>query len=436
MKISRREWFKTASKAAGVAAGGAILGVSVPSAQAAQAKDVQSPLPPAFDKLKPLGDRVKPITAGEFQARISHAQQLMTDAKPRFDALYLSPGTSLAYFTGIHWSLSERIVALLLPRTGEPLLICPGFEEGRLKELLKWPIPARTWQEDENPHALAAGWLAEHGVRSGSVAVEETTRYVFYDGLRRAAPALEYASADPITVSCRAQKSAHELELMQLACAATFDVYRAAFASFREGMRQGELSDFISRGYEKMGLSGYAIVLFGPAAALPHGTREDKVLREGMGVLIDGGTAVEGYQSDVTRTSCFGKPPENLARAFDIVRRAQDAALAAAVTGKECGSADDAARKVVTDTGYGPDYKFFTHRVGHGIGLDGHEWPYLVRGNRTVLKPSMTFSDEPGIYVPGEFGLRCEDLMVISETGPAKLLTEQFAPSLEHPFGA
>jgi Xaa-Pro dipeptidase len=294
----------------------------------------------------------------------------------------------------------------------------------------------RTWQEDENPHALAAGWLAEHGVRSGSVAIEETTRYVFYDGLRRAAPALEYVSADPITVGCRARKSAHELELMRLACAATLDVYRAAFASLHEGMRQGELSDFIWRGYEKMGLSGYAIVLFGSAAALPHGTREDKVLREDMGVLIDGGTSVEGYQSDVTRTSCFGKPPEKLARAFDIVRRSQDAALAAAVAGKECGSVDDAARKVVVDAGYGPGYKYFTHRVGHGIGMDGHEWPYLVRGNRTLLKPGMTFSDEPGIYVPGEFGLRCEDLMVISESGPAKLLTQHFAPSMEHPFGA
>lgn len=433
MKISRREWFKTASK---MAAGGALLGVSVPSSQAAQAKETQSPLPPAFEKLKQLGDRVKPITAEEFQARISRAQRLMTDAKPRFDALYISPGTSLAYFTGIHWSLSERIVALLLPRAGDPLLICPGFEEGRLRELLKWPIPVRTWQEDDNPHALAAGWLAERGVRSGTVAIEETTRYVFYDGLRRAAPALEYASADPITVGCRAQKSAHELQLMRLACAATFDVYRAAFASSREGMRQEELSDFISRGYEKMGLRGYAIVLFGSAAALPHGTREDKELHEGTGVLIDGGTSVEGYQSDVTRTTYFGRAPEKAARAFEVVRRAQDAALAAAVVGKECGSVDDAARKIVADAGYGPDYKYFTHRVGHAIGMDGHEWPYLVRGNRTILKPGMTFSDEPGIYVPGEFGLRCEDLMVISESGPAKLLTENFAPSLEHPFGA
>lgn len=435
MNFSRRDWFKTVSQATGAAAASALLGDPAPLTQAAQTKDAPSPLPPAFDKLKSLGDRVKPVTAEEFQARISHAQQLMTDAKPRFDAVYVSPGTSLAYFTGIHWNLSERIVALLLAGTGEPLLICPGFEEGRLRELLKWSIAVRTWQEDENPHALAAGWLAEHGVRSGKVAIEETTRYVFYDGLRRAAPALEYASADPITVGCRAQKSAHELELLRLACSATFDVYRAAFASLHEGMRQGELSDFISRGYEKMGLSGYSIVLFGSSAALPHGTREEKVLQEGMGVLIDGGTSVEGYQSDVTRTSCFGKPAEKLARAFDIVRRAQDAALAAAEAGRECSSVDDAARKVVTDAGYGPDYKYFTHRVGHGIGMDGHEWPYLVRGNRTVLKPGMTFSNEPGIYVPGEFGLRCEDLMVISESGPPKLLTENFAPSLEHPLG-
>jgi Xaa-Pro dipeptidase len=330
--------------------------------------------------------------------------------------------------------LSERIVALLIPREGEPLMICPGFEEGRLREQLRWPIELRVWQEDESPYALVAKWMEERGIRTGRVGVEETTRYVFFDGLRQAAPTLDYASGNPVTVGCRAQKSEHELELMRLACSVTFDVYKATFASLREGMTQREVSAMIMRAYQKVGLEGYGFVLLGAAAALPHGTREEQVLREGMGVLIDGGTRVEGYESDVTRSSALGKPPDRLKRAFDIVRSAQDAALAAAVAGRECGSVDDAARKVIVDAGFGPGYKYFTHRLGHGIGMDGHEQPYLVRGNRTILKPGMTFSNEPGIYVVGDYGLRCEDDMAIAASGEAKLLTPGFAPALETPI--
>jgi len=433
MSISRRELFKTASIISGAAAAGALFGASA-AARAPEAQDSQAPLPSAFSKLQPLGKRVKPISAGEFQGRIGRAQQFMSEASPRFDALYVTPGTSLAYFTGIRWGLSERIVALLLPRQGEPVVICPGFEEGRLRETLRWPMEVRMWQEDESPYALAAKWISERGIRAGRVGVEETTRFAFFDGLRRAGPALEYGSADAVTIGCRAQKSAHEIELMRLACEATFDVYRATFASLREGMSQRSVGEMISRGYEKMGLNGYSIVLFGPAAALPHGTREEQILREGVGVLIDGGTTVEGYQSDVTRMGVLGKPSEKLSRAFEIVRGAQDAALVAATVGHACGSVDDAARRVVTDAGFGPGYKYFTHRLGHGMGLDGHEWPYLVRGNQTIMKAGMTFSNEPGIYVLGEYGVRCEDDMVIVESGAAKLLTPGFAPSLERPI--
>jgi Xaa-Pro dipeptidase len=420
-----------------MAIGSLAAAVHVEASLPARAKEAQAgpaPLPPAFDKLRPLGDRVKPIRAEEFLGRIAQAQQVMAEAKPHFDALYITPGTSLAYFTGIRWWPSERVLALLLPRRGDPVLIGPGFEEGRLREQLRWPIDVRVWQEDQSPYLLAANWIAERGIATGQIGVEETTRYAFFDGLRQAAHSVELVSADTITVGCRAQKNEHERELMRLACTATFDVYRATFASLREGVTQQGVTDMIARGYEKIGLSGYSIVLFGPAAALPHGTREEQILREGMGVLIDGGTSVEGYQSDITRTSVFGRPPATLTRAFEIVRRAQDAALAAAVTGHECGSVDDAARKVIADAGFGPGYKYFTHRVGHGIGMDGHECPYLVRGNLTILKPGMTFSNEPGIYLPGDYGMRCEDLMVISESGPAKLLTPGFAPSLETPM--
>jgi Xaa-Pro dipeptidase len=434
MNISRRAAFKSASIAAGGIAAGALLG-SFPENSEALAQESTAPLPPAFNALKPLGDRVKPIRTEEFQGRIARAQELMSEAHPRFEALYVTPGTTLVYYTGIRWWPSERLLALLVAREGQPLLICPAFEESRLREQLRWAIEIRTWQEDENPYALAAKWFAERGIRTGQVAIEETTRYVFFDGLRRASPALEYANGLGFTAGCRAQKSEHELELMRLACGATCDVYRATFASLREGMKQSEISAMVARGYERMGLRGDAFALFGPAAAMPHGTKEDRTLREGDCVLIDDGTSVEGYQSDVTRTGVYGKPSEKLVRAFEIVRAAQDAALAAAMAGRTCGSVDDAARKVITTAGFGPDYKYFPTRVGHGIGMDGHEWPYLVRGKQTILKPGMTFSNEPGIYVPGEYGLRCEDEMVIAASGAAQLLTPGFQASLEHPVG-
>jgi Xaa-Pro dipeptidase len=436
MKISRREIFKSVSLASlGVAATAAIPAVTETTARFnPQHHAPPLALPPAFDSLKPLGDRVKPIGPDEYRQRIAHAQRLMTDVNPPFTALYITPGTSLVYFTGIRWWPSERILTLLIPREGDPLLVSPAFEEGRLREQLRWPIEIRTWQEDDSPFVLAAEGLADRRVRDGRVGVEETTRYVFFDRMRQAAPSLTFTSGDPITIGCRAQKSEHELELMRLACAATFDVYKALFASLREGMTQREVSRLLSQGFAKMDQQGDGLVLFGSSAALPHGTHEEQVLREGTGVLIDGGTTVEGYTSDISRTGVLGKPTEKLQRAFEIVREAQAAALAAAVAGHECGSVDDAARQVITAAGFGPNYKYFTHRLGHGIGLDEHEYPYLVRGNKTILRPHMTFSNEPGIYVAGEYGLRCEDDMVISESGPAQLLTAGFQPSLEKPI--
>jgi Xaa-Pro dipeptidase len=421
MGISRRALLKA----------GAVAPLASGLAEAAQ----QRPLPSEFDRLQPLGDRVRPITVEEFQGRIALAQRLMAESRPPFAALYVTPGSSLFYYTGARWSLSERLTGMVLPRKGAPLMVCPAFEEGTLRERLRWPMEVRVWQEDESPYALVARSLASRGIRTGRIGVEETTRFYFFDGLRKAAPAFEYASADPVSVGCRARKTAHELELMQLACEATVDVYRAAFASLREGMTHRELGALISQGFQRMGLTGGALVLFGQWAALPHGTLQPQRLAEGDAVLVDGGTSVEGYASDVTRMAVLGRPSDKLLRAFETVRRAQDAALAAAVRGHTCGSVDDAARNVVAAAGYGKGYERFTHRLGHGIGLDGHEHPYLVRGSRTILQPGMTFSNEPGIYVPGEYGLRLEDAMVIEESGPARLLTPGFSPSLERPCG-
>jgi Xaa-Pro dipeptidase len=326
-------------------------------------------------------------------------------------------------------------LGLVIPRTGQPIVVVPGFEEGRMREKLRFPAEVRVWQEDESPTKIAAAALADRGIRTGRMGVEETAAFTFYDHLRAAAPGFEYVSADPVTIACRGRKSAHELELMRLACEATFDVFRAVFASLKEGLSQDDVGKLVEGGFEKMNLHGGALVLFGESAALPHGTIKPRKLKEGDVVLIDGGCGVDGYASDVTRTGVLGKPSEKVARVYDIVRKAQDAALDAARAGKLSGTVDDAARKVITDAGYGPDYKYFTHRLGHGMGLDGHEHPYLVRGSKTVLEPGMTFSNEPGIYIPGEFGLRCEDDMVIAADGPAQLLTQRFAVSLEKPLG-
>ena len=434
---SRRQFFR----AAGVLSAAAVT----PGIRDGEAfAEDDSLLPRSFSALKPLGERVRPITPDEFRQRVERAQQLMADAPmapsgspsqaTKYDALFFAPGTSLYYFTGIRWGLSERLVGMVIPRIGHPVLVVPAFEEGRLREKLHLPIEVRIWQEDQSPTKIAAAALAEQNIRTGRIGIEETTGFTFFDHLRDAAPGFEYASADPVTIACRAQKSQHELELMRAACDATFDVFRATFAALKEGMSQEDIAHLVEGGFAKMNLHGGALVLLGASAALPHGTLQPQKLKEGDVVLIDGGCGVEGYASDVTRTIAYGKASEKMTRAFELVRKSQDAALDAARTGRLSGTVDDAARAAIVNGGYGPDYKFFTHRLGHGIGLDGHEHPYLVRGSKTVLAPGMTFSNEPGIYIPGEFGIRCEDDMVITADGPAQLLTQGFAPSLEKPF--
>ena len=428
---SRREFLQSGAALSFVG----LAGISTLTDTAPKLCSEADALPEAFSALKPMGSRVHPITADEYRGRLQHAQKLMTELEPKYDALFVAPGTSLYYFTGIRWGMSERLLALVLPRTGEPILVVPAFEEGRMREKLQFPAEVRIWQEDQSPTKIAAVALADRGIRAGKIGVEETAPFTFYDHLRAAASGLECVSADPLTIACRGRKSEHELELMRLACEAAFDVFRAVFASVKEGMSQEDIGKLVEGGFSKMSLHGGALVLLGASAALPHGTIKPQNLKEGDVILIDGGCAVEGYQSDVTRTGVLGKPPEKVARVFQVVRKAQDAALDAARAGRLSGAVDDAARKVVTDAGFGPDYKTFTHRLGHGIGLDGHEHPYLVRGSKTVLEPGMTFSNEPGIYLVGEFGLRCEDDMVITADGPAQLLTPAFAPSLEKPLG-
>jgi len=316
--------------------------------------------------------------------------------------------------------------------------VCPAFEEGRAREQLA-NVPdskdpdVRVWQEDDNPYQLIAQGLKERSLSSGKLGMEETVRFVFSDEIGKAAPQASIVSATRVAARCRMIKSAHELALMQLANQVTLAAYEAVYRAIKVGMTQRQVEDLVAAAYGRLGFPGEASVEVGEYSAFPHGSATPQVIREGSIIMVDDGCAVEGYQSDITRTFVLGKASGKMKKVFDIVHRAQSAGLAAARAGVECGDVDAAARKVIVDAGFGPDYKFFTHRLGHGIGMDGHEWPYLVRGNATKLQANMTFSDEPGIYIRGEFGVRLEDDMHITENG-AELFTPQSA-SLEEPFG-
>ena len=397
-------------------------------------------LPPSLAALKSRKHEAAPITREERQERLERARKLMRENN--LDAIILMEGTSLNYFTGIRWWGGERLFAMVLPIKGQVFYVCPAFEEGRAHEqIVNGPAgdhpEIRTWQEDENPYQRVAQGLKERGMSGGRLGIEETIRFVFFDGIAKAAPQVSLTTATPVTAGCRMIKSHHEIELMRLACDVTLTTYEAVYHALREGMTQKQVEDLIATAYQQQGFPGEASVQVGEFSALPHGSMTPQVIREGSIVMIDDGCTVEEYQSDITRTFALGKVPEQggdkMRKVFDIVHRAQAAAIATARPGVECGAVDAAARKVITDAGYGPDYKYFSHRLGHGMGMDGHEWPYLVRGNTTKLQPHMTFSDEPGIYIRGEFGIRMEDDMHITEDG-AELLTPQ-SPSLEDPFG-
>ncbi|MGH9515314.1 MAG: M24 family metallopeptidase [Terriglobales bacterium] len=394
-------------------------------------------LPPAIAKLSSLKGQAQPITAQERGERQEKARQLMRTNG--IDAIVLMSGTSLEYFAGIKWWPSERTFAMLLPANGKPFFVCPAFEQARaLEQLANSPqaknADIRTWQEDESPYQKVAQGLHDLGIATGTLGIEETVRFVFSNAILQAAPQVRTFSATPVTAGCRMIKSAHEIALIRLACKATLSVYEAVFKSLHEDMTDSDIRHLVQSGYEKVGFEGDVDVSIDANSSSPHGSTEAQKLREGSIIILDDGCLVEGYTSDITRTFVLGTPTDKMKKIFDIVHRAQSAALQAARPGVPCENVDAAARKVISDSGYGPDYKFFTHRVGHGMGMDIHEWPYLVHGDKTMLEPNMVFSDEPGIYIPGEFGIRLEDDMHITENG-AELFTPQ-SPSLTEPFAA
>lgn len=389
-----------------------------------------------------MRSQARPITSDERRARIEKARRLMTTEK--IDALVLSGGTSLVYFTNIRWGGGERLFACVMPTRGEPFFVSPAFEEDRAREQIALGpfgggrADVRTWNEDESPYALVAQGLKDRGLSTGTIGVEETMKFVWADGIAAAAPQLKVVSGTPITAGCRMIKDAHELELIRVACDATLKVYGAVYRALQPGMTQGHVSDLIDAGYRQVGFPGGASVQVGEYTALPHGSITPQTIREGTIIMLDDGCTVQGYQSDITRTFVLGKPTAKMQSVFDIVKHAQTAALTAARPGVPLESIDTAARKVIVDAGYGPGFKYFSHRLGHGMGMDGHEWPYLVNNNmfgwKTALmaQPGMVFSDEPGVYIRGEFGVRLEDDMHITESG-AELFTPQ-SESLERPF--
>jgi Xaa-Pro dipeptidase len=383
--------------------------VTAAAGLAGRAAAQPSTLPEPIRKLRPMTDGIQPISAEERQARIDKARRLMREN--RINAVLMEGGSSAFYYTGL-----RTHGLFLLPGKGEPAWLSRESPPGA----------------DSKANTRA---LKDRGLSGGRIGIEERVRFDIVDGLAKELPAADFTSADPVTAGCRMIKSPAELALMQRANDITIACYRAALASLREGMTQHELSAIIAAGYKALGVEGDAMAMFGKYTAYPHGSAQPQQLREGDLVLIDDGCSVEGYQSDVTRTVIFGKPTARQREIWELERKAQDAAFAAARPGRTCESVDAAARKVITDYGFGPGYRLpgLPHRTGHGIGLDGHEWPYLVRGNKLPLQPGMCFSDEPTIAIYGEFGVRLEDCMYITDEG-ARMFTRQ-SPAIDQPFG-
>jgi len=414
----------------GVAAVSLLSGELIPAgAESLPQRETPGPI----RKLQKMIDDVVPISADERKARIAKAQHLMAEQK--IGAIYLEPGSSMSYFTGMRWGTSERMFALVIPAHGEIAWVCPKFEEERARELIKFGTDVRTWEEDESPYRRVVEIFRDRGLRTGRIGIEERVRFFLFDGIRREGPGFQFVSATPITAGCRMFKSPAELALMQKANDLTIIAYKATHDSMRDGMTQDEFAGNCSAAFRALGVQGGVFCSFGKFTAFPHGSSTPQKLQEGDVVLMDGGCSVEGYQSDITRTFIFGKPTQRQRDIWNLERRSQDAGFAAARVGAPCEVVDAAARKVLTDAGFGPDYKVpgLPHRTGHGIGIDGHEWTNFVRGNKTPIQPGMCFSDEPTIVIYGEFGIRLEDCLYITENGP-KFFTAQ-SKSIDQPFG-
>lgn len=383
------------------------------------------------NKLINMTKDVRPLEPEDYLFRRQQAVQIMENLG--LDAFFMEGGPSLQYFTAVNWGRSERTFGVILFRKEKMAWICSRFELERARELIPAGQEIRTWEEHESPFALIRDTVQGMGLRTARLGIEPTVRHFILHGLSREAPSVELVDGAPVSQECRARKSSKELAFMELANRITKLAYREAFKGLRDGMEPRDLAALVSSSHREMGVQGGGWPQFGPNTAFPHGSRVLQILKPGSVVMVDGGCSVEGYRSDVTRTIVFGPASDKQKRIADIVIRAQREAFKAVRPGITCGEIDRTARKVIDDAGFGPGYARFLHRLGHGIGMEGHEYPYLVKDNPLKLEPGMTFSNEPGIYIYGEFGIRTEDCFVVTPDG-ARCFGGMPAESIDRPF--
>lgn len=388
-----------------------------------------------LNNLSDMTKSVPAISEAEFKARINKAQQLMSEQN--ISALYLDAGTNLYYFTGLNWYKSERMVGAILPAQGQLEFIAPHFEQGSLQDNMLIQGYYNGWHEDESPYRLFAEIITRLGLEQHKIAIDESSAFFIFDGLRKAMPTTEFTNGVDITAPCRQVKSKTEIAIMQRAKDMTMEVHKAAARILHSGISTTEVTQFINQAHKRVGASGssFCIVLFGLATSFPHGVKEPQILKENDWVLIDTGCLLHGYNSDITRTYAYGNPTDEQRIAWQIEKDAQAAGFAAAKLGVPCGDVDRAARSVIQQHGYGPDYDLpgLPHRTGHGCGLDIHEWPYLVRGTQTPLATGMVFSNEPMLVIPDKFGVRLEDHFYMGEQGPVWFTKPSH--SIDDPFG-
>ena len=416
MRIHRREL---------LAAGGMLVGASMTGLARGAIQETAD--------LKPT-TLPPPIGRDERMARLARARALMHAND--IGAIIVESGPSLDYFTGVRWGRSERLTGAVIPATGDPIIVTPFFERPSVEESLGIPAEVRTWNEDEEPLKLVAGFLQERGLANARIGMEETNRFFILDRLNQQLPSARVVSANPVVRGCRMIKTAPEIALMQAASDLTLATIADVHGKLKEGMSPADISGMMEAGMiARGGNNPWALVLLGEAAAYPHGSGKPQAVRRSEVVLIDTGCSVRGYQSDISRTFVFGTPTAEQRKVWNQVARGQQIANAAAKIGATAGSVDDAVRHAYESWGYGPGYKLpgLSHRTGHGIGMEGHEPVNLVHGEATSLAPGMCFSNEPGIYLPGKFGIRLEDCFHMTARGPKWFSVPP--KSLEEPIG-
>jgi Xaa-Pro dipeptidase len=386
----------------------------------------------AASDLKSLTTNIIPIGRAERAARIAKAQRLMK--ANNIGAILIEPGSSLDYFTGVQWWRSERLTCAVIPVEGEPCIVTPFFEEPSVRESLGVAAEVRVWQEDESPIAQVVAFLKSRKLDTRPVGIEETVRFFASHGLARALPAAKIVSANPVVRGCQMIKTPAEIALMQVAADITVAAINHTIPRIEPGMTPAIISAMINAATTAMGgTPEFALVLLGEASAYPHGSGKPQQVRPREPILMDCGCTVGGYQSDISRTVVLSGATAEQSKVFGHMQEGQRIAFAAAQIGRTAGSVDDAVRTYYEKLGYGPRYKLpgLSHRTGHGIGMDGHEPVNLVHGETTRLAPGMCFSNEPGLYLPGKFGIRIEDCFHMTENGPVWFSKPQV--SIEYP---